>query len=77
VTTAVAPDTSAIRAADRCDRCGAQAFLRAELPGGGVLLFCGHHGKMHAEALRAAAINVIDETNRLHKTPASAPDGDS
>ena len=40
-------------------------------------MFCGHHGKMHAEALQAAAINVIDETHRLHKTPASAPDGES
>jgi hypothetical protein len=29
---------------DRCDRCGAQARLRAVLQDG-VLLFCGHHGK--------------------------------
>lgn len=29
---------------DRCDRCGAQARLRAVLQDG-VLLFCGHHGR--------------------------------
>lgn len=74
MTTAVAPDTSTIGAADRCDRCGAQAYLRTELPSGGVLLFCAHHGKMHAEALKAVAVRVIDETHRLQQTSATAPD---
>ena len=33
---------------DRCDRCGAQAFVRATLPGDGLsLLFCGHHFRAH------------------------------
>ena len=31
--------------ADRCDRCGAAAKVRAVLPKGGELLFCGHHAK--------------------------------
>ncbi|MBK0868575.1 MAG: hypothetical protein IJH84_19615 [Saccharopolyspora sp.] len=34
-----------LTAADRCDRCGAAAKLRAVLPSGGELLFCGHHGR--------------------------------
>ena len=38
--------------ADRCDRCGAAAKVRAVLPKGGELLFCGHHAKAHADKLR-------------------------
>jgi hypothetical protein len=37
--------------ADRCDRCGARALVRAVLPTGGKLLFCGHHGRKHCAAL--------------------------
>ncbi|WP_423795034.1 DUF7455 domain-containing protein [Mycobacterium tuberculosis] len=29
--------------ADRCDRCGAAARVRAKLPSGAELLFCQHH----------------------------------
>ena len=63
--TAVAPQAPALTAADRCDRCGAQAFLRAVLPGGGELLFCAHHARAHEEKLRQVAIDVTDETHRL------------
>jgi hypothetical protein len=38
---------------DRCDRCSAAAQIRALLPGGGELLFCGHHGQEHESRLRA------------------------
>lgn len=45
-----------LTAADRCDRCGAQAKARVRLSAG-ELLFCGHHHRMHGEALaRAVAI---------------------
>ena len=37
--------------ADRCDRCGAAAQVRAVLPSGGELLFCGHHARKHNERL--------------------------
>lgn len=40
-------------AADRCDRCGAQARCRALLTSG-VLLLCRHHGHEHKDALLAA-----------------------
>ena len=33
----------ALTASDRCDRCGAQALVRVELPSGADLVFCGHH----------------------------------
>jgi hypothetical protein len=72
VTTAVAP--SALTASDRCDRCGAQAYLRVELASGGELLFCAHHAREHGDKLRKVAVNVHDETEKLVDTPAIAPD---
>ncbi|HWB66467.1 MAG TPA: hypothetical protein VG708_06540 [Mycobacteriales bacterium] len=51
--------------ADRCDRCGARAQVRAVLPGGGDLLFCAHHGRQHAERLREVAVEIIDTTGAL------------
>jgi len=75
VTTAVAP-SSALSAADRCDRCGAQAYLKVELQSGGELLFCAHHAREHGDKLREVAAHVVDETERLRETPASAPDGE-
>jgi hypothetical protein len=73
VTTAVAP-SSALSASDRCDRCGAQAYLRVELQSGGELLFCAHHAREHGDKLREIAAHVTDETDKLRDTPASAPD---
>ncbi|MFA4082341.1 DUF7455 domain-containing protein [Mycobacteroides salmoniphilum] len=39
--------------ADRCDRCGAAARVRATLPSGAELLFCQHHANEHSEKLSA------------------------
>jgi len=36
--------------ADRCDRCGAAARVRAKLPSGAELLFCQHHANEHEVA---------------------------
>jgi hypothetical protein len=72
VTTAVA--SSPLTAADRCDRCGAQAYLRVELQSGGELLFCAHHAREHGDKLKEIAVNVVDETHKLTKTPATASD---
>lgn len=44
--------------ADRCDRCGAAAKVRAVLPRGGELLFCGHHARAHADKLRELEVDV-------------------
>ena len=55
-----------LTAADRCDRCGAAAKVRAVLPSGGELLFCGHHARAHADAYEGVAVHVQDETDRLH-----------
>ncbi len=66
VTTALAPS---LTAADRCDRCGAQAYVRARLHAGGELLFCLHHSRTHLPKLRDLA-EIDDETERLVETPA-------
>lgn len=72
MTTAVAP--APLTAEDRCDRCGAQAYLRVELASGGELLFCGHHAREHGDALKAIAIHVQDETDKLTDKPAPVAD---
>lgn len=57
----------ALSAADRCDRCGAQAFVRARLGDGLQLLFCAHHGRQHLDKLRDLQdVHIEDETHRLH-----------
>ena len=69
MTTALAPE---LTAEDRCDRCGAQAYIRARLVSGGELLFCAHHGRQHIPALMDKAIDIHDETERLNETPSTA-----
>lgn len=53
-----------LTAADRCDRCGARAYVRVQLPAG-ELLFCSHHGRKHAAALADVAVSIQDESDRL------------
>lgn len=71
MTTALAP-TTALTAQDRCDRCGAQAYVRVRLASGGELLFCSHHGRKYDDNLRKVAVDIQDETQRLAGTPAVA-----
>ncbi len=75
VTTAIAPSTP-LTAVDRCDRCGAQAYLRVELAGGGELLFCAHHGRAHEAKLREVSSTFQDETDLLEVTPQTASDAE-
>ena len=58
-------DDAALTAADRCDRCGAQAYVRVILPGGSELLFCAHHGKEHADKLKQVALKIQDESSKI------------
>jgi 4-hydroxyphenylpyruvate dioxygenase-like putative hemolysin len=57
--------TGAINAMDRCDRCGAQAYVRVLFNSRQELLFCAHHYRQHAPTLAKFAVNVQDETHRL------------
>ncbi len=63
MTTALAHET--LTAADRCDRCGAQAYVRVILTSGLELLFCAHHGREYDAKLRAMDAEITDESARL------------
>lgn len=76
MSTAIAPSASELTAVDRCDRCGAQAYLRVLLEAGGELLFCAHHAREHGEKLREIAVSFHDETGKLADTPTSAPNSE-
>ena|SRR5271167_268645 len=54
-----------LTAVDRCDRCGAQAYVRVLLPSRMELLFCAHHNRQYASALADIAVEIQDETMRL------------
>ncbi len=57
-------EDATLNAADRCDRCGAQAYVRVTLPAG-ELLFCAHHGKEHQDKLKQVALKIHDESHRI------------
>jgi hypothetical protein len=59
-------------AADRCDRCGAQAYVRATMASGLDLLLCAHHFHENESKLREIAVVIHDESQRLANVPASA-----
>lgn len=47
-----------LTAADRCDRCGAAAQVRAVLSTGGELLFCNHHAREYEPKLKEMAAEI-------------------
>jgi hypothetical protein len=55
---------------DRCDRCGARAYIRVLLPNALELLFCAHHNRQYASALTKVAVEIHDETDRLGRVAA-------
>jgi hypothetical protein len=67
-----ADDTLAgtLTAVDRCDRCGARAYVRVLLPNALELLFCAHHNRQYASALKKVAAEIHDETGRLGRVAA-------
>lgn len=62
---------------DRCDRCGAQAFvaaLKASRSGDLTLLFCAHHFRRHEAALTLDGWHCHDERDKLEaEVQASRP----
>ena len=64
VSTPVIED-SHLNASDRCDRCGAQAYVRVTMASGFDLLFCSHHSKEHADKLKQVALTIHDETQQI------------
>jgi len=59
---------------DRCDACGAQAYVWVKGMSGD-LLFCGHHyAKADGEKLKAFAFETIDERERLIENKSQGED---
>ncbi|HEY2272666.1 MAG TPA: hypothetical protein VGH30_07815 [Jatrophihabitantaceae bacterium] len=61
-----------LSAVDRCDRCGAQAYVRTVLGSGSELLFCAHHWHDNEARLREIAVSINDQTNQLADVPSIA-----
>jgi hypothetical protein len=53
-----------MNASDRCDVCGAQAYIRVAL-NTGELMFCSHHGNEKKAKLEPIAVSWHDETQKL------------
>ena len=48
-----------LKVSDRCDKCGAQARVRATLITG-QLYFCGHHARQAGNSLVLKSVEVYD-----------------
>lgn len=57
-------ETIDLKVSDRCDLCGAQAFIKVVMQAG-PLLFCGHHGRKYAAAYADKAVEIKDYTHTL------------
>ena len=71
MSTQITMEQTPLNSLDRCDRCGAQAYVRAILVSGGQLLFCSHHAKSYAEGLKPVAAIIQDESEKLAEQSAN------
>jgi sulfur transfer protein SufE len=53
-----------LTALDRCDSCGAQAYIKVTMASG-ELFFCAHHGARFKDKLAGTALAWHDESSRL------------
>ena len=60
-----------LEVADRCDSCGAQAFVLVQLLSG-ELMFCGHHYTKYSDKLNNSAYAVIDERGFINHKPSES-----
>jgi len=67
VAPAVDEEMDILTANDRCDQCGAQAYVLVLFDEDRALTFCSHHWNEHSAKLIEVAIDVIDETDKLSR----------
>ena len=58
--------TYQLTALDRCDRCGAQAWVLVKGMNG-ELYFCSHHYNKYSENLVKWSYDIVDERERLQE----------
>lgn len=56
---------------DRCDSCGAQAFVYAKGLSG-ELYFCGHHYNEHENKIMKWAFTIVDARDTINSKPDSS-----
>ena len=56
--------TPLLNANDRCDECGAQAYVQVIMEAG-ELLFCAHHYSKYESKLKDKAVTITDERHKL------------
>lgn len=59
------PLRAALNSQDRCDACGAQAYVAAEV-NGSELLYCAHHATKYEAKLKGIATSWHDERSKLN-----------
>lgn len=65
-----APEPFELRVADRCDQCGAQAFVIVTHPEAGSLWFCGHHAAEHEIPLFEQGFQIsADARETINRKP--------
>lgn len=57
--------TKELNLKDRCDRCGAAAYVRA-VKGEYELLFCSHHARKNLKDLHTDEWKIDDQTSRTY-----------
>jgi hypothetical protein len=71
-TTAAAPARELTRG-DRCDSCGAEAFVLVAMSSGLELLFCGHHFAKNEVGLAAQGAAVtVDNRATINTKPSTS-----
>jgi len=60
-----------LKIADRCDKCGSQAFVLVKGVNG-ELYFCGHDYAKNEKALEKFAYEVIDERSYINERSSSS-----
>lgn len=64
-----------LKVSDRCDRCGAQAFVHIEFEKGSLMM-CAHHFHRHEDKLRELAHAIIDESDHINRAPSISANAD-
>lgn len=58
-------ESGGLKVADRCDACGAQAWVEVVMKTG-TLLFCAHHARKLKDSYSQTAVEIRDYTDRLY-----------
>lgn len=58
-------ESNGLKVADRCDACGAQAYVEVVM-NSGSLLFCAHHARKFKDSYEKTAVQIRDFTGQLY-----------